>query len=241
MMAGHIQKPYASAGEDVSTAQAHVYNDNPWSTFNTQPEWSRSPHWRPDKNPFLRRLYKMRRLQAVLSVGGSATFVHTSRSSRRGVNLWAGGITRAMYFFQGPDVRTAGSRVDPKFREWFQAVAPYSNPYYRKWQPPLPVYGTFKRDGYQTSDLLVLGLGQMGYENSTPAPPIVPTGVNYMPSDLMFRERSIVKFKIVSYGRPVVGGRTWYHNDMDPQTDFSKYLNTYPTAAPTQSKPNISA
>lgn len=243
-MALHENKPFASAtvgtffGDEAVAGNSAVYNTNPFTVTTSAADYTRAVKWTPLSNPFLRRLFRIRSKTAVIAPGSCKSFVHRSRSRRRGVNLWSSGLVRSTNFFAGPDVKNFGSNVEPKYLEWMAAVQPYGNPYHSHWMPPRPVYATARSDGYSTSDLLVTAHGQMGFEATASLPPVTSTGLNFMAADLMYREHNVVQFKVCSYARPVTGGRTWYRDDMDPVTNTQLYGVMYPTAPPEATRPS---
>lgn len=198
-------------------------------------DWTISPVWTPLKNPFLKRLFRIHEKRMVLPPGGTQTVVHRTRSKRGGVSLWHSGCIRDVRFFYGPDVDTVspyGSKVSPSHLEWMNAVFPYRNPYAHDWKPPATVYGVKRRNGFQTSDLWVTVRGQMGYSTDGGSPPSL--SLNYTPGTVVYRERTIIKCKVVSYGRQMVtGGKTFYRNQLASSTSLSSYHATNPTVQPT--------
>lgn len=198
-------------------------------------DWTLSPVWTPLKNPFLKRLFRIHEKRMVLPPGGTQTVTHRTRSKRGGINLWHSGCIRDVRFFYAPDADSAspyGSKVSPSHLEWMNAVFPYRNPYAHDWKPPATVYGVKRRNGFQTSDLWVTVRGQMGYSSDGGSPPSL--SLNYTPGTVIYRERTIIKCKVVSYGRQMItGGKTFYRNQLAPSTTLSSYHATNPTVQPT--------
>lgn len=201
----------------------------------TGPDWTLNPTWTPLKNPFLKRLFRIHEKRMVLPPGGTQTVTHRTRCKRGGVNLWHSGAIRDVRFFYAPDVDGVspyGSKVAPSHLEWMNAVFPYRNPYAHDWKPPSTVYATKRRNGFQTSDLWVTVRGQMAYSTDGGTPPNL--SLNYAPGTVVYRERTIIKCKVVSYGRQMVtGGKSFYLNELAPSTTLSSYHATNPTVQPT--------
>lgn len=198
-------------------------------------DWTLNPTFTPLKNPFLKRLFRIHEKRMVLPPGGTQTVTHRTRSKRGGINLWHSGSIRDVRFFYAPDVDGVspyGSKVAPSHLEWMNAVFPYRNPYAHDWKPPATVYATKRRNGFQTSDLWVTVRGQMAYSTDGGSPPAL--SLNYAPGTVVYRERTIIKCKVVSYGRQMVtGGKSFYLNELAPSTTLASYHATNPTVQPT--------
>lgn len=228
----HFQQAAAS---DSVHGQAQQVLYNAYGPDTSTPVWTEAPNWTPLKNPFLKRLFRIHEKRMVLPPGGTQTVVHRTRSKRGGVNLWHQANIRDIRFFYGPDqsaVSPYGSKVSPTLLEWMNAVFPYRNPYAQDWKPPLLVYAAKRMNGYQTSDLWVTVRGQMSYSSDGGTPPNLR--LNYAPGAVVYRERTIVKCKVVSYGRQMVtGGKSFYVNDMYSGTTPANFASTNPTFQPT--------
>jgi len=195
-------------------------------------DWTLNPNWTPLKNPFLKRLFRIGEKRMTIPPGGVQVVTHRTRSKRGGINLWHSGSIRDCRFFYGPDdlyMKPYG-KVHPSHLEWMNAVYPYNNPYAKDWKPPLLVYAAKRQCGFQTSDLWVTVRGQMSYHSDGASPPSL--AMNYAPGCVTYRERTIVKCKVVSYGRRrVTGGKSFYINELSPSV--GTYNATNPTVQPT--------
>jgi hypothetical protein len=216
------QKPYASATAQTTPTDATAGTG--LGPSGTVVDYSLAPNWNPQRNAFLKRLFKISRKSIELAPGQAATIVHRSRSRGRGVPLWNSGVMSKVNFFTD---RTTPQ--DGRDYSTYGKAFPYNNAYTPDWMPPTGVYGTKRRNGFQTSDLWVTCIGQNAYDNQST---MGTTKIGPTPGSVAYKERIIVKFRVCSYARPHVGGNRWYNDELDSSTDVTKYASFYPTAAP---------
>lgn len=211
--------PYASNSTIPSSSFALTQTGGPDGAI----DYTIGDHFSPLKNPYLRRIFRMRKHGLMLAPSSSASSTWKSRGS---VGLLRSGTFHHVHFYQEPSTAVQALRT-----QLFN-VTPYRSPYPDFFKGPQVGYASRKRCGFATSDLWCFIRGQMGYVEGTPDP-VAETKLNYASGGLVYRQRDILKFRVCSYARgPVVGGARTYYDAMAADTDMGDYKSSYPTAAP---------
>lgn len=174
----------------------------------------------PMKNPFLKRLFYMRRVKYVLPPGGTAT--HVFRTSGN-VNPLRSHLMRFMHFYSLTGTRD-GTGTDDTNR-----TLPYGLPFPHTFTPAPYVYGTRKHCGFAPVGAIIQVKGQMVFNN-----PEVGTSqvMQYGPTRVVAHDKISAAFRAKSYGRPNVGGTRRHQTFLSVSNSPLDYKSMNPTAPP---------
>lgn len=173
----------------------------------------------PLKNPFLKKLFRMRRTKYVIPPGGSA--VHYIRTSGR-VNPMKSHLKRVMHFYH-PDAR--------------RTELPYCLPFPDQYAPAPYTHATRRTAGYTSVGLITQVKGQMVFNQPETGTSQV---MQYGPTRVVTHDRFYHTFRACSYGRPVVGGTQRHTSFLSASNTASDYKSMNPTAAPAAVAPDLS-
>lgn len=206
-------------GFDVSGGQ------DPWNSVSGNPtEYEIDVTFNPLKNPFLRKLFYMRRTRYVIPPGGSAT--HTYRCGGR-ANPFRSNLLQSMHFYSERGALTYGTEA--------KREGPYGLPFADALKPP-PLAHASKRDsGWSDVSSLVQVKGQMVFEKDE----TISTSevMQYSQTRVISHDHYSTRFKVCSYGRPTVGGARAHSTFLSSSDTASDFYTVNPTAAPTAVAP----
>jgi len=209
-------------GLDLTAANDPWYTSTSTSqgSLNQEQDYRYDITFNPLKNPFLKRLFFMRRVKYVLPPGGTAT--HVFRTSGN-VNPLKSHLMRFMHFYSLLGTRD-GTGVDDTNRQM-----PYGLPFPNTYTPPPFVYGSRKRAGWSPVSAIIQVKGQMVFNNPESGASQV---MQYGPTRVVAHDKLSVAFRAKSYGKPLVGGTRRHNTFLSVSNDPHDYKSMNPTAAP---------
>lgn len=214
---GHSNDPWHSADAGTDSKNPEV---QPVGTTDPM-SYKNSSDFNPLKNPFLKRLFHMRRYKYVLPPGGSA--VHTFRTSGR-VNPIKSRLMRNMHFYS----LSASTSVVTGSRQF-----PYCLPFPEGYTPTPYLHAAKKTAGWSDVGAIIQVKGQMVFLKSDSA-----TGMQYSQTRVVAHDKIQCKFRVCSYGRPVVGGARTHTTFLASSNTAADYYSVNPTAAPSAVAPS---
>jgi len=197
--------PYTNVTTDtVNTAFDESQNNVDFTT---------APWFNPKKNPFMKRLFYIKRRAYMIPPGGTAT--HTVRS-RGYTSPLRGSLMQCIPFFDSqPSVGGA---------------LPYIFPFADYWKPPEPLYTTKRRNGFGQVDLWCQVRGQMAFNNQSGAQ---ANPMQWVGTQVTYHDKLVNRWKVCSYNkRRVQGGTQGRLTGLSTDLTLGHYTAQFPTATP---------
>jgi len=197
---------------------------DPWESktgggFNQTPQaYELSMDFDPLKNPFLKRLFYMRRTRYVLPPGGSAR--HVFRCSGT-ATPFGSNILNDLHFYSQSGTYDWSTDTD---RE-----VPYGLPFSNEIKPPPAAHLTRRQGGFSDVSVLTQVKGQMVFLKAVDGTGEV---MQYAQTRVVSHDHHIVRFKVCSYGKPVIGGARTHSSFLASDNTTTDYQTMNPTAAP---------
>jgi len=208
---------------------------DPWNslttggaTSSTLQEWEYDSTFNPLRNPFLKKLFYMKRTRYVIPPGGSAQ--HIFRTGGR-VNPIRSNIMRYMQFYSDTGAYDYKTEAD---RE-----VPYGLPFDHAVQPPPVCHSTRKQGGFYDVSAIIQVKGQMQFLKTEEAK--TSEVLQYSATRVVAHDSHHISFKVCSYGRPLTGGRSVHTTFLAQSNTGSDYYSNNPTAAPAAVAPSLNS
>lgn len=183
----------------------------------------------PLKNPFLKKLFYMKRTKYVLAPGGTATHVYRTSGN---VNPLKSRLIRQMRFYSLFGSEDGGSVADTT-REF-----PYVLPFPSTYTPAPYAHATRKTAGFTSVGSIVQVKGQMVFNNPEAS---VSQVMQFGPTRVVAHDKHYTTFRACSYGRPSVGGTRRHTTFLSVSNTATDYRSMNPTAPPQAVNPDRSA
>lgn len=194
-------------------------------TYGAGPRYEVQAHYNPLTNPYLRKLFYMRRTKYVISPGGSATHIFSCSGTAHPLKSR---VFHAMNFYgmEGTDQQAEGTRQRP-----------YTLPFGDAMKPAAFVHIS-RKHGWSDVSAIIQVKAQMMFTKLTDS--INTEALQYGLPRVVCHDSMRITGRACSYGKPTHGGTHMNTDLLSSSIVNSAYLSMFPTAIPANAAPNIS-